>query len=375
MNKYKLTVIGAGDRGNCYMRMLKEHFDDILEWDTVCDILPDHMDEAADDYGFKTKEAAWEKAITESHPDIVIIAVPAYYHCDMAMFAMRQGAHVLTEKPMDLSLVKCFALKACREETGKVLALGMQYRNVPWFRAMQRAMERKIFGENLMIHWSDIRETRTKTAMHDAVYGNGGPLVDMACHLFDLMRLYYHSDPVRVSCQWRSNALHRPELDEVETKAADACFLTVEYENGSLGEIMLNWGLPFGVNGELMCAVMGSEALFPCQPVPGDPPIEICIEDYEEAEVSPLPEDEDDLIDPERAVFLHFLAEIEGRGKAQVSEEHGIVCLAASLAALRSGALGRPVALEEIYRLKPTVAECMAATIPPCGHPSTEGNE
>jgi len=95
--------------------------------------------------------------------------------------------------------------------------------------------------------------------------------------------------------------------------------------------------------------------------VPCDPPIEVMQEGYEEAEVNCLPEDEDDLINPERAVFLHFLAEIEGRGAAQVSEEHGIVCLAASLAALRSGALGRPVTLEEIYQLKPTVLECMTA--------------
>ena len=125
MNRYKLTVIGAGDRGNCYMNMLRQHYDDILEWDTVCDILPGRMDKAYADYGFKNKETQWEKAIRESSPDIVIIAAPAYYHCDMAMFALRCGCHVLCEKPMDLSLGKCFALKECAEQTGKVLAVGM----------------------------------------------------------------------------------------------------------------------------------------------------------------------------------------------------------------------------------------------------------
>ncbi|MCL2299424.1 MAG: Gfo/Idh/MocA family oxidoreductase [Firmicutes bacterium] len=361
MPKYTLTLIGAGDRGNTYMSMIQEHYPDLFDLDTVCDLLPERMDDAVESYGFRTKEADWQKAILAGRPDIVLLAVPAYFHCDMAMFAMRNGCHVLSEKPMDLSLAKCFALKQCREETGKVLAVGMQYRNVPWFRAMQHAMEQKLFGENLMIHWSDFRETRPKIAMHDALYGNGGPLVDMACHLFDLMRLWYNSDPVRVYCQWRRNALHRPELTEVEAKAADACLLTVEYENGSLGEMMLNWGLPFGVNDDLMCTVMGSQAIFPAHAVPCDPPVEILIEDYEEAQVSPFPEDEEDLINPERAVLRHFLAEIEGSGTSQVSEDHGIVCLAASLAALRSGALGRPVTLDEIYELQPTVYECMTA--------------
>jgi predicted dehydrogenase len=320
------------------------------------------MDEAAAEFGFRTKQADWEKAILGSRPDVVVVATPAYFHCDMAMFAMRCGAHVLTEKPMDLSLAECLALKACREQTGKVLAVGMQYRNGPWFRALQRAVEQGLFGENLMMHWADIREVRPKSAMHDAARGNGGPLVDMSCHLLDLMRLYYKSDPVRVSCHWRGNAKNRPELEGIEALAPDACVMTVEYENGALGEIMMNWGLPRGVNASaLMCTVMGSQGLFETQAVPDEAPVEVLTQDYEIVEVSPLPEDEDDLVHAERAVMKHFLAEIEGRGKAQVSEEHGIVCLAASLAALRSGALGRPVTLEEIYRLKPTALECINA--------------
>ena len=359
--KYKLTVIGAGDRGNCYMRMARQYYNDTVEWDTVCDILPERMDKAAQDYGFRATEAAWEKAILDSRPDIVILAVPAYFHCDMAMFAMRCGCHVLTEKPMDLSLAKCFALKECREQTGKVLAIGMQYRNIAYFRALQRAMEQKLFGGNLMVQFTDIREVRPKIAMHDAVYGNGGPLVDMACHLFDLMRLYYGCDPVRVFCQWRGNAQGNASLASIESKAADACFMSIEYENGALGEIMMNWGLPNGVNCGLACTVTGSKGL--CKPgeIPYDPPLQVLTEGGRIVEVNCLPEDEGDLVNPERAVMEHFLAEIEGRGAAQVSEEHGIVCLAASLAALRSGALGRPVTLDEIYRLKPTVIDCMAA--------------
>jgi predicted dehydrogenase len=198
--------------------------------------------------------------------------------------------------------------------------------------------------------------------MHDAIYGNGGPMVDMSCHLLDLMRLYYKSDPVRVSCQWRVNAAQRPELAEIAAKAPDACVMTVEYENGALGQIMMNWGLSRGVNASaLMCTITGSAGLFETQAVPDEAPVEVLTEDWELVEVEPLPEDADDIIHAERAVMKHFLAEIEGTGRAQVAEEHGIVCLAAALAALRSGALGRPVTLEEIYRLKPTVAECMNA--------------
>jgi len=360
--KYKVTVIGAGDRGSCYMNALKKYYDGIIDWETVCDIQPDRMENAFTEFGFKNKEESWEKAIRSSRADFVVIAVPAYFHCDMAMFAMRCGSHVLTEKPMDLFLAKAFALKECAEQTGKAVAIGMQYRNLPQYRAAKHAIDQNLFGKNLMIHYTDIRETRPKIAMHDAVYGNGGSMVDMACHLFDLMRWYFNSDPVRVSCQWRANAVDRPMLKSIGTKAPDACFMIVEYENGSSGNIMMNWGLPEGLETSA-CTITGSEGLFTvtgglCS---GDSPFCVLTKGGKSIQVDNLPEDADDLINPERAVIKHFLAEIEGEGKSQVSVEHGIICLATSMAAIRSGALGRPVTLEEIYKLRPTIKDCMDA--------------
>jgi len=40
VKKCKITAIGAGDRGSCYMGMLKDYFDDRITWGAVCDPLP-----------------------------------------------------------------------------------------------------------------------------------------------------------------------------------------------------------------------------------------------------------------------------------------------------------------------------------------------
>lgn len=359
--KYRISVIGAGDRGTCYMNMLKRFYQDDLEWVTVCDILPDRLEKAYSEYGFAYKTPVWTDAIRNNTPDIVIIATPAYFHCDIAMFAMRCGCHVLTEKPLDLSLSKCFALEECQKQTGKVLGIGMQYRNSENWRSLKHAIDKGLFGSNLMMHFSDIRETRPKIAMHDARYGNGGPMVDMACHLFDLMRWYYGCDPVKVTANWRANALERPTLKSIETKAADACFMTVEYENGSLGQIMMNWGLPTGVADGLFSIVTGSEGLIGSHRVGSTKTAEVKTEGGKIVSVSVEPEDADDLIHAERAVFKHFVDEIEGTGKAQTSIREGILCLATSMAALRSGVLGRTVTIEEILKERPTIAECLTA--------------
>lgn len=355
MNKYRITVIGAGDRGNVYMNMLAKYYADSIEFVTICDLQQDRLEQAYGKFGFRYKTQSWENAIKEHQADIVVIATPAYFHCDIAIFAMRCGSHVLTEKPLDIDLKKCFAVREVEAATGKKMAVGMQYRYVKNHRSLKRAIESGIFGGNMMIHYTDMREVRPKIAMHDASRGNGGPMVDMACHLFDLMRWYYGSDPEYVSCEWRQNALDRPTLVSIADKAADACFMTVKYKVGSLGSIMMNWGLPTGYKGIFTQTVTGKNAVM--LKADGDG-VDVQIGE-EVRRFEPLPEDADDIICPERSVFEHLVEAIENDTPVQVGTEHGLVCLATSMAALRSGRLGRPVSLDEIYRIKPTIYESM----------------
>ena len=357
MNKnYRITVIGAGDRGNCYAKMLRKHRADSVTFAGICDILPDRLDKAYAEYGFASKHADWKEAITQSKPDVVIIAAPAYFHCDMAAFAMESGAHVLTEKPFDLDMKKCFALRETQKKTGKSLAIGLQYRNNKYDRIMKHVIEKGLLGKNLMLSFTDIRPTRPKIAMHDARYGNGGPLVDTSCHYIDLMRWYYGSNPVSASAVWVTNALDRPTLSSIERKAPDACFMTVDYGNGNCGSIFMNWGMAYDTPSTSFKLATGSEGIVAVQKA--DEGITVAV-GKEKIVVDLEESDAPDLIQPELAVYDHLIAEIEGRGKVQASFDEGIYSLAASMAAIKSGVLGRPVAIAEILEEKPTVEGCM----------------
>ena len=358
MKKYGITVIGAGDRGGCYMSMLKKYHENEVEFLGVCDILEDRLNKAYETYGFRKKFADWKEAINATNPDIVIIATPAYYHCDIASFAMDNGCHVLTEKPFDLDLKKCFDLKEKQEKTGKSMAIGLQYRNNKTHRAMKRMMDEGILGNNVVMTYIDIRENRMivgKPAMHDARYGNGGPLVDMACHLFDLMRWFYKSDPKSASANWSVSGINREELKSVECKAPDTCVMLIEYESGDCGSITMNWGMPLKTGGQFISHAVGSEGF-----VVSDAGGSITVQSgAAKIVVSTEQEDEQDLINAELAVYDHLIAEIEGRGKVQSAFDEGILSLATSMAAIKSGVLGRPVTIQEILDEKPTIEQCM----------------
>ena len=356
--KYRITVIGAGDRGNSYMKMLARYYAEQVEFTCVCDLQPERVEKATETYHFLTGSTDYRQAIRESKPDITVVATPAYFHCDIAAFAMENGSHVLTEKPFDLDLAKCFHLKEVSQKTGKSLALGFQYRNMPRYRAMKQAMEEDLLGKNVLISFADVRETRPKTAMHDAQFGNGGPFVDMACHLIDLMRWFYAGDPVRVNAVWKKNSVDRPSLSVIAVKAPDTGVFTVEYENGGTGVVILNWGLPGRVNGKFTGMAMGSEGLIENMHAGNEISIRA-----EGNQVLTIPDPicgtgEPDM--PEKGVFDGLVAEIEGRGKVQASFKEGIMSLATSMAAIRSSVIGSPVRIADILAEKPTIMQCMS---------------
>ena len=354
---YKITVIGAGDRGNCYMRTIKEFHKDDVEFLGICDILDDRAEKAFNEYGFKEKFSDYKEAITKTRPDIVIIATPAYFHCDIAAFAMENDCHVLTEKPFDLDMKKCFALKETQKKTGKVLAIGLQYRNDKGHRAMKHLIDRKILGENVIVSYIDTRENRPKIAMHDARYGNGGPMTDMACHLFDLLRWFYKCDPVSVNAIWKVSAANRQNLKNIETKAPDTCVMTIEYESGDLGVITMNWGLPTKNKEFFQSMAIGSEGFVsPRSPAEKDVVVNM---GPDEMKIGTTAEDDKDIRHCELAVFDHFIEEIEGTGKAQASFDEGIISLATTMAAITSGVEKRTVTIKEMLDKKPTIAECM----------------
>ena len=357
--KYKVTVIGAGDRGKTYLRVLKKYRDNDVILTGVCDVQDERTEKAAAEFGIATKFSDWKKAITDTKPDIVVVATPAFYHCDIASFAMDSGCHVLTEKPFDLSLAKCFQLKEKQKQTGKSLAIGLQYRNNKVNRAIKHMMDKRLIGKNVVMSIFDVRENRPKIAMHDAVSGNGGPLNDVGCHYYDLMRWYYSSDVKSVSAVWHVDAENRPNLTSIKTKAPDNGIITAEYESGDVLVMVINWSLPTHKElGYHSSSITGPEGYV----LPKDqqcPPDLKIMSNGQEMIIKSEPEDEEDCINSELGVYDNLVKEIEGRGKVQASINEGILSLACSMASIKSGVLKRAVTVKEILDSKPAILDCM----------------
>ena len=90
-SKIRIAAIGLGNRTCKYLRFVQEH-QDVVELVATIDSDPSKQ---ADFISFD------ELIASGIEIDACIIGTPDLYHHELAIKAMRQGWHVLLEKPMD----------------------------------------------------------------------------------------------------------------------------------------------------------------------------------------------------------------------------------------------------------------------------------
>lgn len=103
-------------------------------------------------------------------------------------------------------------------------------------------------------------EIRPKRAMHD-MKGNGGPINDYCCHLFDMWRMVFSSEPTWASARGFTFARDRPELAHIKEVAPDTAALVVEHASGDLGVVTISRGLPQAVHLQANSCILGPKGI------------------------------------------------------------------------------------------------------------------
>ena len=354
MSQYRVAVLGAGDRGKAYSKALKQLDKDCVLVN-ICDLQEERAQKAKEEFGYEETFYDYKDAITKNDIDVVIVCTPAYFHSEMAIYALNHQKHVISEKPMDLSFEKASEMVACAKRNGRVLAIGHQYHNFKNFRKLKNVFDQNVIGRPVMMRCEDTRPVRPKIAMHDAEFGNGGPLNDMSCHFTDLLRWFFGAEPVSVSAQCMVLAENSPTLATIANKAVDTVNINVNFDSGDVGVITVSWAYPKNKHWKQQVTAYGPNGTVE---VTGDK-VTAYLEDDNNVEYELDSQDKDETENAEKTVVRHFFDEIAGVGKVQVTGDDALKAFAVSLAAIKSSQLGRPVLLSEIYNEKPSIYSAM----------------
>jgi len=124
--------------------------------------------------------------------DVVTVTTPSGMHPEHGIAAARAGKHVITEKPMAISLEGADALIQACEAAGVQLFVVKQNRlNAP-IQLLKRAFDKGRFGRiymaNCTVRWTRPQEYYDQAPWRGTWAQDGGAFLNQASHYVDLMR-------------------------------------------------------------------------------------------------------------------------------------------------------------------------------------------
>lgn len=195
-----------------------------------------------------------DDALGRSDVDVVMVMTPSGLHAELGVACAQAGKHVITTKPMDVSLEACDRLIAAADAAGVTLGVDYQSRYVDTNVQVATALQQGMLGRPLL------GEVRFKWFRSDEYFAHGGgwrgtwkmdgggSLANQGSHLIDLL-LWFMGDPERVYGE-AAVVNH-----DIETE--DIGMAILRYPNGARGAIVGTTTFP--TNAYFSAEVHGSE--------------------------------------------------------------------------------------------------------------------
>jgi len=190
---FRIGLVGCG-------RISKNHFDAIRKVDglslaAVCDTDAERARHAGDEQGVPSYRTIDDmlRASGDGAPfDIVTVCTPSGLHSMHGAAAAHAGKHVVTEKPMAISLTQADDLVHACDDAGVQLFVVKQNRlNTP-IQLLKRAVDKGRFGRiymaNVTVRWQRPQEYYDAEPWRGTWEFDGGAIMNQASHYVDLIQ-------------------------------------------------------------------------------------------------------------------------------------------------------------------------------------------
>ena len=179
--------------------------------------------------------ADYHEALSETAPDLAVIATYTETHADYAIAAMERGAHVFVEKPLAASMTDARRVVEAARANGRKLVVGYILRHHPsWARLIGEA--RSLGGPFVFRLNLNQRSEGEQWAVHRALMNATSPIVDCGVHYIDVMCQITDAAPTRV------HGIGLRLSDEIAPEMYNYGHLHVAFADGSVGWYEAGWG-------------------------------------------------------------------------------------------------------------------------------------
>ena len=246
MDFVKFGIIGIGNMGSAHTNFISELTNAKLT--AVCDINPKAFDRIKPEIREKIKcFTDVDTFLKEADIEAVIIAVPHYFHPDLAIKAMQSGKHIIVEKPIAVH----------KKEAERMIAEGAKHpelkqslmfnqRTLPAHKKIKQLIESGELGKINRINWVITDWFRSQTYYDSGDWRaswrgeGGGVLLNQCPHQLDLWQWLFGL-PETVRGVVKFGKYHDVEVE-------DEVNVYMEYANGTVGNFIASTGEMPGTN-------------------------------------------------------------------------------------------------------------------------------
>lgn len=232
----------------------------------LADVSPEAMAQRMAQWGREVKTYAdYRDLLADPNVDAVDIALPHHLHRDAIVAAAEAGKHLMTEKPLCLTLQEAADIKDAVKRSGIVM---MASHNQLFFPPVLQAKQMLLKGDlgKVYMYWSfDCSERRAalapdKSTWHtspkldwgwrsDPAKMGGGEYIDTGYHPTYRLLFLAGQTPTEVTAMMGS---YRVGISEEDTAN-----VMVKFADGALGHVFTSWAMNAPGSRPLLFSIMG----------------------------------------------------------------------------------------------------------------------
>ena len=189
----RVALFGCGWIQDFHARGVLAHGDEIVA-------VANHREESArafaDRYAIPRVTTDWEALAADPDVEAAVVATPNALHAPQTIALLRNGKHVMVEKPMAISVAECDGMIAASRDGGASLMVAHCWRFRDEVRAMRDRIVSGELGDVVRTHGYGVHAGWGPSGWFtDPALAGGGALVDMGVHAIDTAR-FLLGDPM-----------------------------------------------------------------------------------------------------------------------------------------------------------------------------------
>lgn len=188
ISQLRAGVIGTGFIGPVHIEALRRLGVQVV---ALCDI-PDKVNAAAERFGIPRAFGDYRNLLANPEVDVVHIAAPNRFHCQMSLAALAAGKHCICEKPLAMNTRETAKVVTRAKAARKIFAVNYNVRFYPAVLQLRKLIARGELGEIIHVNGSYLQDWLFKETDYNwrLLPQEGGKLravADIGTHWMDMV--------------------------------------------------------------------------------------------------------------------------------------------------------------------------------------------